>query len=341
MKQYDVIIIGAGPAGLKCAEILASSSLKVLLLEKNPEIGPKVCAGGLTGKGMDYLHLPKELIEFKFSKIKLQVNYLPFTIKHNRSFAYTIDRKEFGQWQLSKISHSTNIEIRTNARVSEITSETVTVNSEKIAYKTLVGADGSNSSVRRFLGLKTEKVVAAIQYIIPTDKYKNFELYFQPRKFHAGYVWIFPHRNYVSVGVGCDGKLFPASKMKENFHQWLKNHNIDFSNARYEAFPINADYQGYKFGNIYLLGDAAGLASGFTGEGIFQALISGEEIAKQIIQPEYEPNLERLIRNQHYHERLYGLSNKWGKVRVLLYYAGMFLLKFSKKWRTKFIDIVG
>jgi geranylgeranyl reductase family protein len=341
MELFDVIIIGAGPAGLKCAEVLSNSSLKVLLLEKNPEIGPKVCAGGLTGKGMDYLHLPDELIEFKYDQIKLQVNYLPFTIKHDRTFAYTIDRKEFGQWQLSKIIGSKNIEIRTNARVTEITSETVAVNGKKIGYKTLVGADGSNSSVRRFVGLKTEKVVAAIQYIIPTDKYKDFELYFQPRKFHAGYVWIFPHKNYVSVGTGCDGKLFPTSKLKENFHQWLKNHKIDISNAKYEAFPINADYQGYKFDNVYLLGDAAGLASGFTGEGIFQALISGEEIAKQILNPEYKPDLDRLLRNQHYHERLYGLSNQWGKVRVLLYYAGMFLLKFSKKWRTKFIDIVG
>lgn len=341
MKTFDVIIVGAGPAGLRCAEELSTSTLKVLLLEKNPEIGPKVCAGGLTGKGMEYFHFPDELIEFKYNQIKLQVNHIPSTIKHDRDFAYTIDRKEFGQWQLSKIATSKNIEIRTNARVSKITPETVTVNDEIISYKTLVGADGANSIVRRFLGLKSEKVVAAIQYIIPTDKYKKFELYFQPKKFHAGYVWIFPHRNYVSIGTGCDAKLFPTSLLKENFHQWLKKHKIDISNARYEAFPINADYQGYKFGNIYLLGDAAGLASGFTGEGIYQALISGEEIGKQILNPDYQPDLSRLLRNQHYHERLYALSNKWGNVRVLLYFAGMFLLKFSKKWRTKFIDIVG
>lgn len=341
MKIVDVIIVGAGPAGLRCSEVLSNSSLKVLLLEKNSVIGPKVCAGGLTGKGMDYLHLPDELIEFRYNKIKLQVNRLPFTIKHHREFAYTIDRKEFGQWQLSKISNVSNIEIRTNARVTDITADTITVNGEQIGYKTLVGADGSNSGVRRYAGLKTEKVVAAIQYIILTTRYQDFELYFQPRKFHAGYVWIFPHKDYVSVGTGCDGKLFPTSTLKDNFHAWLKKHKIDITNARYEAFPINADYQGYKFGNVYLIGDAAGLASGFTGEGIFQALISGEEIGKQILEPSYEPNLERLLRNQHYHERLYSLSNQWGKVRVLLYYAGMFLLKFSNKWRTKFIDIVG
>lgn len=341
MKSYDIVIIGAGPAGLRCAEMLANSSFKVLVLEKNTEIGPKVCAGGLTGKGMDYLQLPDEMIEFKFNQIKLQVNHIPAIIKHHRNFAYTIDRKEFGHWQLSKISNVKNIEIRTNARVTEITPEYISVNDEKIQYKTLVGADGSNSIVRRYLGLKTEKVVAAFHYVIPTDRYKDFELYFQPRKFHAGYVWIFPHKNYVSIGAGCDAKSFPASKLKENFHQWLKKHDIDITNAKYEAFPINADYQGYKFGNVYLLGDAAGLASGFTGEGIYQALISGEEIAKQILDPDYEPDFRRILRNLKYHDHLYALSNKWGKVRVLLYYAGMFLMKYSTKWRTKFIDIVG
>ncbi|MGC3977961.1 MAG: NAD(P)/FAD-dependent oxidoreductase [Paludibacteraceae bacterium] len=250
MKLYDVIIVGAGPAGLRCAEELSNSLLRVLLLEKNAEIGHKVCAGGLTGKGMEYLHLPQDLIEFQYDSIKLQVNHLPFTIKHQRTFAYTIDRKELGQWQLSKISDATNVEIRTNAKVTEITQNSVTVNDEVFGYKTLVGADGSNSTVRRYLGMKSEKVVAAIQYIIPSNKYKNFELYFQPRKFHAGYVWIFPHRGYVSIGTGCDGKLFPTSKLKDNFHQWLKKHKVDVSDARYEAFPINADYQGYKFGNI-------------------------------------------------------------------------------------------
>lgn len=48
METYDVIIIGAGPAGLKCAEILGNSKLKVLLIDKKKTIGPKICAGGLT-----------------------------------------------------------------------------------------------------------------------------------------------------------------------------------------------------------------------------------------------------------------------------------------------------
>ena len=59
---YDVIIVGAGPAGLRCAEILGQSKLSVLLLEKNAKMGQKVCAGGITRKDLAILDLQDEVI---------------------------------------------------------------------------------------------------------------------------------------------------------------------------------------------------------------------------------------------------------------------------------------
>jgi 2-polyprenyl-6-methoxyphenol hydroxylase-like FAD-dependent oxidoreductase len=53
-NRFDVIIIGAGPAGIACAEALAGSSLSVLLVEKNETVGPKICAGGLTRMAFDF-----------------------------------------------------------------------------------------------------------------------------------------------------------------------------------------------------------------------------------------------------------------------------------------------
>ena len=52
MESFDVVIIGAGPAGLKCAETLGNSNKKVLLLEKNSKIGPKPCGGLMTQIGI-------------------------------------------------------------------------------------------------------------------------------------------------------------------------------------------------------------------------------------------------------------------------------------------------
>jgi len=50
MEKYDVVIVGAGPAGLACAKELSKGSKTILLIEKNKIIGPKVCAGGLRKK---------------------------------------------------------------------------------------------------------------------------------------------------------------------------------------------------------------------------------------------------------------------------------------------------
>lgn len=341
LKSYDVVIVGAGPGGLRCAEELAGSPLKVLLLEQNAEIGPKVCAGGLTGKGMDYLNLPDEMIEYKFNKVKMQVNSIPFTVKHAENFAYTIDRKEFGQWHLKKLQDAANVEVRTGAKAKILSRSVIRIDEEEIEYKILVGADGSNSTVRKFLQLKSEKTVVAFHYVIPGNTYKSFELYFQPRKFHAGYAWIFPHKNYASIGTGGDPKHFSPARLRKNLIEWIQKRNIDISAAKYESFMINCDYRGYKFDNIYLVGDAAGMASMITGEGIYQALISGEEVGKEIRDPEYTPDFRRIIRNQNYLQRIYNLSNQWGKFRVILYYAAVVLLKFSLRWRRRFIDLVG
>lgn len=114
-----------------------------------------------------------------------------------------------------------------------------------------MGADGSNSIVKRFLGFKSNRVLMGIQYIIPTDKYKSCEFYFKPKYFSAWYAWIFPHRGYISVGCGADPKVLNGEKMKDNFNKWLKSKNIDISEGKYEAFPMNTDYKGLQFDNIF------------------------------------------------------------------------------------------
>ena len=63
--RYDVVIIGAGPAGLSCAGIIAQNNLKVLVLERKVRPGPKVCAGGVTWSGL-IKRIPASLIERGF-----------------------------------------------------------------------------------------------------------------------------------------------------------------------------------------------------------------------------------------------------------------------------------
>ncbi|MEM2121149.1 MAG: NAD(P)/FAD-dependent oxidoreductase [Candidatus Woesearchaeota archaeon] len=286
MEYFDVVIVGAGPAGLKCAETLGNSKYKVLVLEKNSKLGNKICAGGIPKKVVDYLKIPKEMIDSFPEEIMFHIKNSNFKIKND--FLCTIDREKLADFQLARIKDFKNIELRTKANIQGIRENSILVDGEEINYKFLVGADGSSSIVRKNLGLKTKNMDIAVQFLIPTNKYSDFEIFFDPKLFSAWYAWIFPHNNYVSIGCGCNPKIIPSKQLVRNFNEWLEKNKIDVSKGIYEIFIINFDYCGYNFGNKFLIGDAAGLASGLTGEGIYQALISGEEVGRIILNPNYK-----------------------------------------------------
>lgn len=296
IKKYDVVIVGAGPGGLHCAEILGKHGRSVLLLEKNEIIGPKVCAGGLTGKAVKLLCLPPEITKKKFSRIVFRKGNLRTEIDFGEDFVCVIEREKLGKWQLEKLKKlSKNVTIQTETTVTGIENEYIIIdNSKKIKFKYLVGADGSNSIIRRSLGLKTEKLGVGFQYLISKEdpkfaRCKNIEIIFDSRLFHSWYAWIFPHDEYISTGSGYFGKVMEAKKTIGNYKRWATKEGFsDIDQKEFQAFPINCDFQGFDFGNKFLIGDAAGLASGFTGEGIYQALASGEDVAKLIIDPSHE-----------------------------------------------------
>ncbi len=110
-----------------------------------------------------------------------------------------------------------------NDSVSKIISNNSlkTISEKIIDFKFLVGADGSDSLVRKYLDIPSKKICVAFQYIIK-QKFKHFAIYLDPYLFGGGYVWIFPHRDYASVGCGSDIRLINPQKLKNNFDFWLK-----------------------------------------------------------------------------------------------------------------------
>lgn len=301
--KYDVIIIGGGPADLKCAETLGKdSNLSVLLLEKNNTIGPKICAGGISPKCQKILkkyHEYKDVLSFK--KLYVYVENKKKTIQkdNHKILLQTIDRKSLGQIQLKQLNKYNNVDVLKGHEVKKISHKYILCNNKKIYYNYLIGADGSNSVVRKYLKISTKKIHIAFQYKIKTDKFNDVEIHFNPKKFYSFYAWIFPHKNFVSIGSGYDANSKKAKEIIDNFHTWLEEKNINYEKSKLEFFPINYDFQGYKFDNIYLVGDAAGLASGLSGEGIYQAITSGKEIAQYIINPHYKSEIMQKIIKKH------------------------------------------
>ena len=320
MKNYDVIIVGAGPAGLRCAEVLAPSGLSILVLEKQAEIGQKICAGGVTRKIFRVYDLPDSMFEKKINKATIHSEGQTFTIDEEKPIAFTLDRKALGQWQANRLK-TTQVEIHTNSQVTGIKNKTIEVNqSESYSFRYLVGADGASSLVRRFLKIPVKKRIITFQYLIPTKGENNMEIFMDSGYFHSGYAWTFPHNKYIAVGCGADPRKISPDQLKNNFHQWLTQKGFDISNAEYQSFPLSYDYHGIQFGNVFLIGEAAGLTSGLTGEGIYPALMSGQIAAQSIIYDiPVTVSMKNLLHYKKVQENYLNLLNAAGPFRDYIF----------------------
>lgn len=308
MEQFDVIIVGAGPAGLRCAEMLQNTKLQVLVLEKKKEIGAKICAGGITRKFFRIYNPPPELLESKSNNTLLASDKNEFLIQNTEPFIYTLNRKAFGQWQAARIT-APNILIRTGMQVTHIGNQSIEVNrNQTIGYRYLIGADGPNSIVRRHLKLPSHKRIITYQYTVTSKHNKSFEVHIKKKLFGIGYGWIFPHGSYTTVGCGISVGCMTPQQLKINFHQWLIETGIETDGNQIESFPILYDYRGHHFGNLFLIGEAAGFTSGLTGEGIYPALVSGTAIAQLIMNDKSaKEKIDELIQYKKIQERYLSL----------------------------------
>jgi len=331
-KKFDVIIVGGGPAGLQCAMELSKSSLRVLLLEKRDGFGDKLCAGGLTAKAMEILPLPDHIIEQKILRTSIHSRRRDAGTVTPEAKLFTVNRHVLGTYQRSLLE-GTQVEVKTNSQVNEIRENTVVLkNGKQYEFRYLVGAEGYNSIVRRHLGLKVEKKLIGFQYTIPVKhEYPALEISMDARRFSVWYAWIFPHGDSIAVGSCCDPRWTDPQKVKDGFHDWLNDRKIDLGDARLESYPIAYDYKGVKFGNIFLVGEAAGLASGLTGEGIYQSLASGQEVACMIIDPRHKADkLDQVLKYNRILERVMAVFRWAGPLRGAL--QEFLVILMNKEW---------
>src|SRR5210317_2252640 len=165
MLSFSVVIVGAGPGGLACARLLAEHGLDVLVLERNSVIGPKVCGGGITWDGL-IKRVPEHLIDDAFRSQHIKSNYQQTVIQSPEPIVATIRRELLGQWMQQQAENAGAV-IKTSCGVNRIEHDSVSTTSGDFKYRYLIGADGSSSIVRRYLGLGSENVGVGIHFQVP------------------------------------------------------------------------------------------------------------------------------------------------------------------------------
>lgn len=281
-RHYDILIIGAGPGGSTAARFSASMGAKVLLIDKKKNPGFPVQCGELVSQWV-FRYIP----QFSNSIVQRIENIIiHFSNGDNlkiRNPAVMIDRFIFDKDLLVSAALSgVNISVATKA--IKLLSNGVMVEKdgkkELINSKIIIGADGVNSVVSRWIGAPAVKKIHTIQVEAPIFKVSSDAEIFFDKEFKGGYGWFFPKGMRANIGIGIiSSESKNLHKLLDKFLEYLK------SSGRLQRLGIISKVMGLLpcepsekvfSGNIILVGDAAGFAHPISGAGIMNALISGE-----------------------------------------------------------------
>jgi geranylgeranyl reductase family protein len=306
-NNYDVVVIGAGPAGGYSALKCATHGLKTLLLDRQPFPRDKPCGGILEGKYFvklaPFLIGHEENITYHTS---LLYNLKKIYVRPLKSYIYKRIKLDSA---LADYAVGHGVEFHDNARVIDLfqTNDHVTIKWEnngnknisssklmKTNAKLCIGADGVNSFVRHRCGLdvykhKQNKLVA---FIVEEAKPKNknaraWEVTTEFGKpaiascFFSrfpGFAWLAPKKDTINVGIGVPQKY--SHGLRNRFKKLLSELGLEheLENAKSSAIPCMPLKQIYS-GRIMLVGDAAGMVDPWTGGGINWGFRSGAAAA--------------------------------------------------------------
>ncbi|MCL6464526.1 MAG: geranylgeranyl reductase family protein [Acidobacterium ailaaui] len=289
MKEWDAIVVGAGPAGCACAYDLAIRGRSVLLLDRAVFPRRKACAGGLTVKTLRALRYPvSPVVRCNVQKIHLErPGYAPMVVRSGNTICVMTVREELDAYCLRKTLeagaslqkiHSIQRIVRDARGVSVVTPE------GEWRGRFLIGADGANSTVRRLIGDTGwfRRGFALEAHVVTGEQDTGLVFDFSPVE--NGYGWVFPKGDHLNIGLYAAGPVLGMGRSKL----------ADYIAGRSGAGAKAADFSGQHLGfgaaghspaedRVFLVGDAGGFADPLTGEGIYGAVVSGQAAASAVL----------------------------------------------------------
>ncbi|ADV84574.1 NAD(P)/FAD-dependent oxidoreductase [Terriglobus saanensis] len=312
MAEFDVIVVGGGPAGATAALRLGQAGVKALLIEKAKAFPrEKPCGGGLSSRVLVRFPYLKEVFEEvgvnQIRRVYLEspdgsnaVHEQPEPIMH------LVRRWEFDAALFRRAAAVIPVEMGTTVRTLTVKADGVELEATDgrvFTAKMVIGADSANSLIARHAGLRVgeardefavdmmeETPVAEMQAARPDTVSMFLTL---TKTF--GYGYIFPKKDHVNLGFGCKMDYYLTElrgKGKEHHAGWVDEMKAkgfvsgETQPAGYKAFPIpiSGPLARTYADRVLLAGDAGGFVNAFTAEGIVYAMTSGDLAAVAAMQ---------------------------------------------------------
>ncbi|MEW1720479.1 geranylgeranyl reductase family protein [Streptomyces sp. NPDC093109] len=289
---WDVVVVGAGPAGASAAYAAAVAGRQVLLLEKADLPRYKTCGGGIIGPSRDSLPPGFDLpLKERVHAVTFSLNgKLARTRRSKRMLFGLVNRPEFDA-SLVEHAQKAGAVLRTGATVSRVeqhgpavpdrrTVAVVLADGGTVLARSVVGADGSASRIGGHVGVKMDQVDLGLELEIPVpptvaeDWAGRALIDWGPLP--GSYGWVFPKGDTLTVGViSARGEGSATKRYLEDFVARLGLSGFEPSVSSGHLTRCRSDDSPLSRGRVLVCGDAAGLLEPWTREGISFALRSG------------------------------------------------------------------
>jgi flavin-dependent dehydrogenase len=293
MQDYDVLIVGGGPAGSACARKLVQAGRKVAVLDREHFPRTKLCAGWVTPEAVADLELDVAAYPHRFSTFK-------YIIAHVKGFTFKLDtpqhsirRFEFDDYLLKRSGADVHVH-----NVKSITRDSGDyVIDGKFRAPVLVGAGGTRCPVYRAFFRDAnprakELQAATYEHEFPYEWHDpHCHLWFFDKGL-PGYAWYVPKADaYLNCGIGGMAEKLKArgDDIKSHWRHFTDGlgkrklvTDFDYTPKGY-SYYLRGDVDVVRIENAYITGDAVGLATRDLCEGIGPAVRSGHLAADSIV----------------------------------------------------------
>jgi len=295
VERFDVAVVGAGPAGATTAYRLARAHARVLLVDKASFPRDKPCGGGVTTRAVKQLPFSVEpVVEDRITRVRCRLRYGKTMERSSEHVLCVMTQRRRLDAYLVEGAAEAGADFRDGVRVEIESDRRIRVDGQPVQVDALVGADGANGITAKTFDLAGGVVNGvALEGNLPYERLPAGDwhgtLVLELATLPGGYGWIFPKGDHVNVGVGGWGTEGP--RLRDHLRVLCERYGVsvdELTNLRGHRLPMRRPDKQLARGRALLVGDAAGVLDPVSGDGIYEALVSGELAARHILEDDVD-----------------------------------------------------